>query len=135
MTTSKRLLNVGLFWVMLLVGCSDSTGRLPINGRVVRAGQPVDGSISFVPGEGHPGGPAANAPLENGWYEFTSENGPTPGNSRITIDEVRDPRKATATSEPVDARPWVFDRNVGAEDFDPNFDLVPLPPPSLPTKE
>lgn len=83
-------LRVGLIVVGLLCGCGSEDGpkRIPVHGTVEWSAKAVpDGSISFLPAEGLKG-PAANAPIIEGGYDFTSENGPSPGPHRAVIGFV-----------------------------------------------
>ncbi len=70
----------------LVVGCSKrGTGRLPVYGTVSAAkGEPLSGSIAFVPSAGRPG-PSATANLVAGAYRFDRSDGPTAGPHRVTV--------------------------------------------------
>jgi len=66
-------------------GSSDGLGRVAVSGTVKMAGKDLpEGSISIVPDEGH-SGPAANGSIEDGWFSFSSADGPVAGPHRFTI--------------------------------------------------
>ncbi|MFM9962500.1 MAG: hypothetical protein ACKV2Q_14910 [Planctomycetaceae bacterium] len=79
-----------LLWLSGLValsGCGADSGpkRIPLSGKVTLANQPVkQGAISLAPAEGHRG-VAANTAINDGRYQFTSEDGPGPGPYKVTI--------------------------------------------------
>ena len=79
---------LGLF--LLHSGCSRGTklDRLPVHGTVTLAnGEKLNGSITFLPTEGL-AGPAANARLKEGSYQFDFENGPTAGPHTVMIKRI-----------------------------------------------
>jgi len=72
--------------VLFFGGCSPSTARRPLYGRVEIDGQAIThGSISLLPAKGN-SGPAANTTIIDGEYAFTNENGPHSGPHRVIID-------------------------------------------------
>lgn len=57
-------------------------------GKVTRGGEPIrQGSISLTPSPGQKG-VAANTAIKDGAYEFTADDGPSPGAYRAIIQEV-----------------------------------------------
>jgi hypothetical protein len=71
----------------LLSGCGKrkQVERQAVRGTVVlRSGEKLNGSISFLPADGSPG-PAATATLADGSYEFDRGNGPTAGLHQVIV--------------------------------------------------
>jgi hypothetical protein len=73
----------------LMVGCSGSGSRSPVQGSVSYDGQPVDdGGVAFLP-EGD--GPSAEervratGMIADGRYDFDARRGPFPGKYRVQI--------------------------------------------------
>lgn len=80
-----------------------SADRRPLHGRVqVNGVQIASGSISFLPAAGN-SGPAANASIINGEYNFTEQTGPRSGPHRVLIDMYTPPgqAEAAASEQPV----------------------------------
>jgi len=74
----------------LVSGCGKGkrVERLAVRGTVVlRSGEKLSGSITFLPAEGR-GGPAATAALVDGRYEFDRGNGPTAGPHQVIVKLV-----------------------------------------------
>lgn len=74
----------------LLGGCGKGkqVARQAVRGSVVlRSGENLNGSITFLPAEGRPG-PAATATLIDGSYEFDRGNGPTAGPHQVIVKLV-----------------------------------------------
>ena len=66
-----------LLSVLLVIGCGSESGleRIAVSGNVTHNGKSAgQGSISFLPAEGHTG-PAANGVISGGSYSFSAENG------------------------------------------------------------
>lgn len=81
--------------VLLLasLGCNDSGSRVPLAGTVSQAGgDPVNGSITFIPAD-ESAGPAATAAITDGRYQFDASTGPLPGRHRVTIEVKQDGTK------------------------------------------
>ena len=61
--------------LLLIVGCSNKNGLLPISGQVRYDGQPVQqGFISFIPADGR--GPGAETVIQDGRYRVDVAPGP-----------------------------------------------------------
>jgi hypothetical protein len=78
--------------VLLLAGCSDSTGlakRYPVSGTVTYNGAPLaKGNINFIPTGTTEANRAATATIENGQYTLTTateNDGAFPGTYAVTI--------------------------------------------------
>jgi hypothetical protein len=66
-------------------GSDDGLARVAVSGTVKMAGENLpSGSISIVPDEGHTG-PAANGSIEDGWFSFSSADGPVAGPHRFIV--------------------------------------------------
>ena len=109
-----------------LVGCGHPAGdRVAFSGSVSQGVRPVvQGTISFLPAEGHPGGPAANTRIESGRYRFTSADGPVPGPHRVLINVLGQETKAAGQGTAPSAKRHEFDVSVTTGlDFRTDFDL------------
>jgi hypothetical protein len=81
---------VGVLWtavgLLSLVGCAkqDTTGRLPISGKVTFQGAPLEsGSIQF---RSEPDGQqGSGAPITNGEYTVPAKSGLAPGKYKVLI--------------------------------------------------
>jgi hypothetical protein len=73
---------------VLATGCGKGApGRVPLWGTVAAAeGQPMDGSITFLPKKGSRG-PAATTRLVAGQYRFDWDSGPTAGPHQVIISQ------------------------------------------------
>lgn len=89
--------------VITITACDSPRTRQPITGAVKVDGQAVErGSITLLPDQGHRG-PAASSAIADGKYQFTSENGPTPGKHRVIIGielQQTDSLSSSETSPP-----------------------------------
>jgi len=75
-----------------------SADRRPLHGRVEVDGVRIaHGSIRFLPAAGN-SGPAANASIVNGRYDFTEQTGPRSGPHRVLIDMYTPPGQADASA-------------------------------------
>ena len=69
-----------------LVGCGDTSNRLPLAGTVKWQGRPLTkGSILFVPTADHRG-PKVGAPIVEGKYQIEKARGATPGTYRVEVE-------------------------------------------------
>ncbi len=77
-----------LGWLSGCGGPSNELGRLPVSGDVTFGGKPLDhGSIEFMPtGEGTQSG----APIENGHYSISENQGLPPGEYLVRIYSAAD---------------------------------------------
>jgi len=94
------LLSACLLSTCVLSGCGGaaSTGRVAFTGRVTLHGAPVQqGTVSFLPAEGHPGGPAANAQIEAGAFRFDAATGPVPGPYDVLVTAIGAPNKGVVS--------------------------------------
>jgi hypothetical protein len=74
--------------VLCFPACDSKGPRRPVSGTVSVEGVSVLlGSISFLPEAGHRGPPASTA-IVDGKYQFTTENGPTPGPHRVIVYDM-----------------------------------------------
>ncbi len=80
--SEARAAGVGLLAV-LLAGCGDGDGRQAVSGTVTFKGQPVDGSIDFIPAAG--AGTQAGAVIEKGRYSIPRDKGLVPGTYKVMI--------------------------------------------------
>lgn len=128
-----------VFWSL---GCQrvDDPARIAVSGTVTtESGEPIDGTISFLPKNGTEG-PAATASLNEGVFSFRRENGPVAGEYRVLV--VRNPadRKHKGTASATDEKgattaaaaaddpslsdqEWSFEASVSAEDFQFDFEV------------
>ena len=69
-----------------LLGCGSSgPTRIALSGKVTQGGEPVaTGAISLVPAPGHRG-VAANTAIQQGRYQFSSQDGPGLGPYKVTV--------------------------------------------------
>lgn len=119
------------FLVLVLVtsGCGggpDGPKRYPISGTVTREGQPIrEGYIQMAP---RAGGPATQAAIRDGKYEFTDENGPVEGEQVVTIVRVLekvvppgvpakdvDPVPETGFASPMPEGGWVMKTTISPD--------------------
>ncbi len=124
--------------VLFVLGCGSQAGlqRIAVYGTVSRNGKSVQqGSISFLPAEGHTG-PAANGAISGGEYSFSTENGPTAGPHRVVVRVASlnaDSKKAKSSvpqAKPADKNKKAasltqreFDVTVSEEDRERNFEI------------
>ncbi len=124
-----KLLLIVLATLVVLPGCgSDGPSRVALSGIVTRAGQPLEsGSLSCTPAPGQRG-VAANATIAKGRYQFSRDDGPTPGLYKVLIqetltkDEIMKRRQDQPTSD-APVKPWVKEITVpdsksGSLDFE-----------------
>jgi hypothetical protein len=96
----------------------------------LKTGERLNGSITFVPAEGHSGSAATTA-IVDGKYRFDLTNGPTPGEHRVIVKRIdlkgRTP-ESRGTSQKTDAKSvtnppgkveWTFSCNLKATDSGP----------------
>lgn len=70
--------------LVLLTGCSDTTGRQEVSGEVTLAGQPLkEGQILFRPLEK---GPTAAGRIVDGAFRLDASKGPLPGPYKVSIE-------------------------------------------------
>lgn len=84
---SRWFLILLAFPAFTLPGCGADDGlpRVAVTGSVMMNSEGLPaGGISFVPAEGH-SGPAANGAVEEGYFAFSSSDGPVPGPHVCTI--------------------------------------------------
>ena len=78
-----------LFLLIVSVGCGGNDGppRIPLSGEIEADGfsGPINGSIAILP-DGNTKGPAANGLVQDGEFEFTTDDGPVAGSHRVIID-------------------------------------------------
>lgn len=108
-----------------LLGCGpDGPTRIALSGKVTQDGKPVaKGAISMVPAAGHRG-VAANTAVQQGRYQFTSEDGPGPGPYKVTV-QVSLSKDELLKRRPDDTPPqtqWEFEVKIresgtSSEDF------------------
>ena len=123
----------------LLSGCGKrkQVERQAVRGTVVlRSGEKLNGSITFLPAEGRPG-PAATATLVDGSYEFDRGNGPTAGLHQVIVKLVipkgammekrsKKPRSREALPETEPKMEWTLTVNVTDDGaFQRDFTLDP----------
>lgn len=125
-----KLLLIVLTTLEGLPGCgSDGPNRVALSGNVTRAGQPLEsGSLSCTPVDGQKG-VAANATIAKGRYQFSGDDGPTPGSYKVLIQETltKDESMKRRQDQPKNAapinKPWVKeiivpDSKSGSMDFE-----------------
>ncbi len=79
------LASVGTVLASAIPGCSSGGTRAEVTGEVTVDSKPLSqGTISLLPDRGHRG-PAATTSIQNGRFEFDSENGPLPGTHRAVV--------------------------------------------------
>jgi hypothetical protein len=79
------LLSLALAVLCSTTGCgSAGPARGSASGTVTLNGQPVDGSITFVPTNGT-AGPTAGAAIQGGKYTIPKADGPLVGNNRVEL--------------------------------------------------
>jgi len=100
--------------IIVSVGCGDNDGpiRLPLSGMVLSADIPenLQGTVSLMP-EGETKGPAANGIIQNGWYQFTTEDGPVAGQHRVLVD-VEPPRGKMGETTQESKLEWKFEFHI-----------------------
>ena len=120
---SGRLRSTGvcLLLALLIVGCQGQSDRLPVSGTIHdRDGEPLEGSISFLP-DGGTEGPAANGSVLNGEYRFDRTNGPVPGKYRVIVTPLVD---KPGMGDPVQTvEPATCEAQVARGSMTVNFDL------------
>ena len=73
--------------VLLVGGCNEGGGRLPVSGKVSFHGQVLPfGTIEFQSGKAVGGGP-----IRSGLYSIPAEHGLLPGVYHVTISAIRSP--------------------------------------------
>ena len=87
--TPSRLIG-SLLIALIATGCggpaSDGLPREAVSGKVTLDGKPLaSGMISFDPDNTQPNPVAVGGAITGGAYSITREQGPTPGNYRISI--------------------------------------------------
>lgn len=115
--TGKLLFRLAGVWlVVVAIGCTSETGRVPLQGKVNVEGEPLKrASISFIPADG----PAANGEVVDGRYEFTAADGPVPGTQKVIIDSIIVDK---FSQEP--SRRWEHEGKVrNSAPFELNFEL------------
>lgn len=76
-----------LLWLVACLGCGGQKGpkRVPVRGSVeVESRTAIDGSISFLPVDGHRG-PASNGVITKGAFLIPASEGPTAGPHLVII--------------------------------------------------
>ncbi|HVW02530.1 MAG TPA: carboxypeptidase-like regulatory domain-containing protein [Planctomycetaceae bacterium] len=107
--------------VLLCIGCEGQSNRLPLTGTVTdRDGEPLEGSISFLP-DGGTEGPAANASVLNGEYRFDRTNGPVAGMYRVIVSPLVD--KAEWDDQPKTIEVATFQAEVTRDQLTRDFEL------------
>jgi len=91
-TFNRRISEVLICAIILTiaVGCGRQTGpkRISIQGKVEVMENPLmDGTITFLPTDGHQG-PASNGVIENGEYQIPTAEGPTVGPHMVIISFI-----------------------------------------------
>jgi hypothetical protein len=122
------------------VGCqrTDEPARIAVSGIVTSPeGEPVNGTISFLPQAGTEG-PAATTSLVDGVYVFDRANGPIAGEYRVLVVLTPDDRKQKSLIAPAanappaktspETRPatdheWSFTANVAPDNTEFDFEL------------
>jgi hypothetical protein len=89
-----------------VAGCGDGLKRVPIQGEIVAAGQPVSGaSIQFLPAEGTPGQGAIGVSDQQGKFTVISsrqsDEGIPPGKYKVIVSRFMD---KDGTILPTDAK-------------------------------
>jgi hypothetical protein len=103
-------------FVASLSGCgADGPTRIPLRGTITRGGQAIgQASLSMTPAAGHRG-LAANIAIQKGHYQFSRDNGPSPGPYEVIIHEYLskdEVLKRKKTKEFVPPTQWKFQINV-----------------------
>lgn len=110
-----------LLLAAMIVGCHGQSNRLPLSGTVTdRDGEPLEGSISFLP-DGGTEGPAANASVLNGEYQFDRTNGPIPGQYRVIVSPLADKPNVAGPIKSLD--PTMFVAEVTRSELTRDFEL------------
>ncbi len=76
------------FCALIIVGCGNKTdqGRIAVNGAVIEGDYFIgDGTIRFLPQAGN-NGPIALTDVKDGFYHFSKQDGPYPGNYKVIIN-------------------------------------------------
>jgi hypothetical protein len=98
--TRLLISSAGLAWLVLLSGCGSGERRQALSGVVTYDGQPVTGSIAFMPeGEESAKMRRPGALIEDGKYSIVAQKGALPGKYRV---DIRWPKK-TGKKVPIDA--------------------------------
>jgi hypothetical protein len=122
-TTSSRFRPIYalVLGVLLCIGCEGQSNRLPLGGTVTdRDGEPLEGSISFLPDAGTEG-PAANASVLNGEYRFDRANGPVAGKYRVIVSPLVD--KADVDDQASTIEVATFQAEVTRDQLTRDFEL------------
>lgn len=123
-----RLTVVGV--LAICAGCGGQSGpkRWAVQGTVkFQSGTPVDGSISFLPAEGHKG-PAANGAIKGGRFSIPQAEGPTSGKHQVIVSLVAgkmasDFAKGPAGKSASKRTRWEFKSDVSEQSTDFKFAL------------
>lgn len=92
------------------------TERVNVSGTVKFDGQPLPaGTVTFM---NHQTGNMAICEIDDGEYENESGEGPNPGTNTVQIMG-----KESADGNPMWARPWTKEINVGDSDFEQDFEI------------
>ncbi len=137
----SRLAGKVLTWVACgalffsTLGCQPGDlARIAVSGAVTsESGEPISGTISFLPKPGTEG-PAATASLVDGAFSFQRENGPVAGEYRVLVVRSAAEQKhrgisaSSGTDEPPGDRlspdqEWSFEVIVSAENFEFDFEV------------
>jgi hypothetical protein len=123
----------GILWAN--AGCRHSDGpeRIAVFGTVTSAsGDPVEGTISFLPNAGTKG-PAATVSLTDGTFQFDTQNGPVAGQYRVLVvvhlpDQKHKgaPERETPAAAQPDDRPaaeWSFAAEVAPDKVEFDFEV------------
>lgn|GEM_PF-4232446 len=128
--------------VLMISSCQpagDGLSRIAVVGSVTSSsGEPISGTISFLPEAGTKG-PAATASVVEGDFKFDKSNGPVAGNYRVlVVGQLRDLKykgtlasissapnaeATTGDSQSPPAAEWSFDAEVSPDDFDFDFEV------------
>jgi len=105
-------------------GCSQKTGRLPINGTVTADGKPIHGTIQFRPVVELP---IATTSIEAGKFAFDSSNGPFAGDYDVMVETNVVVKKGSG-AVPVIPEKWEFSYQVRSDERDEvEFNLTSSP--------
>lgn len=101
----------------LLAGCGRGSGvdRMPLQGAVIAPrGEKLNGSITFLPAQGHKG-PSATTAVIDGHYQFDRVNGPTAGLHTIVVRRKASRIAAVQSPESERAAPLKTEWTVAAD--------------------
>ena len=86
---NPRFLALTYWAVLLLLGCGESDGSIPLSGSVTLDGRPLpEGSIELHPIRGTKG-PSSGGSIANGKFSISSQKGIRPGTFRVEIKAYR----------------------------------------------